>query len=187
MDARRARILAGSALLITLLAATWAGPAAAADCTLSAPAYVNVGTPLTIDGSGFPASTSVDISFSIAGGASDAFTVQSNASGALQIALTPEDLDIGVTTVKATAGSACFAQVTYTVLAAGQTPPPPPPASAEPEPSSGTGAEPVAPRTDAETALGAGDRSSAAPWVLALALLAFGSTGLFLTRSTGRR
>ena len=185
MDARRARILAGSALLITLLAATWAGPAAAADCTLSAPAYVNVGTPLTIEGAGFPASTSVDINFSIAGGASDAFTVQSNASGALQIALTPEDLDIGVTTVQAKAGSACTAQVTYTVLAAGETPPPP--ASAEPEASSGTGAEPAAPRTDAEAAIGGGDGSSAALWVLALALLAFGSTGLFLTRSPRRR
>ena len=185
MDARRARIFAGSALLITLLVATWAGPVAAADCTLSAPAYVNVGTQLTIDGSGFPASTSVDISFSIAGGASDAFTVQSNASGALQIALTPEDLDIGVTTIQAKAGSACTAQVSYTVLAAGETPPPA--ASAEPVASPGTGTEPAAPRTDAEAAIGGGDQSSAALWVLALALVAAGSTGLFLTRSTGRR
>ncbi len=185
MDARRARILAGSALLITLLAATWAGPAAAADCTLSAPTYVNVGTPLTIEGSGFPASTSVDVSFSIAGGASDAFTAQSNASGSLQIALTPEDLDIGVTTVQATAGLACTAQVTYTVLAAGQTPPPP--ARTEPEASSGTGVAPTAPRTDADAVIGGDNWSSAAPWALALALVAFGSTGLFLTRSTRRR
>jgi hypothetical protein len=168
---------------MSLLGATLAGPAVAADCTLSAPAYVNVGTPLTIVGSGFPASTGVDIAFSIAGGASDAFTVQSDASGTLQIALTPEDIDIGVTTVQATAGTACTAQVTYTVLAAGVTPPP----SAEPEDSSGTGAVSTAPRTDAEPAVG-GDRwSSSASWVLALALVALGSIGLFLTRTTRRR
>lgn len=183
MDAKRARIIAGSALLMSLLAAMWAGPAAAADCTLSAPAYVNVGTPLTIDGSGFPASTGVDIDFSIEGGASDAFTVQSSSSGALQIALTPEDLDVGVTTVQATAGSACTAQVTYTVLAAGETPS----ASAEPEDSSGTGAETTAPRTDAEPVIGGDGSSNTAPWVLALVLVAVGSTGLFLTRSTRRR
>lgn len=185
MDARRTRILAGSAFLISLLAATWAGPAAAADCTLSAPTYVNVGTPLTIEGSGFPASVGVDINFSIEGGASDALTVQSSASGALEIALTPEDIDVGVTTVQATAGTACTAQVTYAVLAAGETPPPP--ASAEPEDSSGTGAEPTAPRSDAEAAIPGDGSSSTAPWVLALVLVVVGSTGLFLTRSTRRR
>jgi hypothetical protein len=184
MDARWARILAGSAFLMSLLAATWAGPAAAADCALSAPAYVNVGTPLTIEGSGFPASTSVDIAFSIEGGASDALTVQSDASGALQIALTPEDLDVGVTTVQATAGAACTARVAYTVLAAGETPP----ASAKPEESTATGAKPTtAPRTDTKPAIDGDGRSSTALWLLTLALVAVGSTGLFLTRSTGRR
>lgn len=180
MDVRRHRILAGSALLMTLLAATWAGPAAAADCTLRAPAYVNVGTPITIEGSGFPAASNVDIGFSIEGGASDAFTIQSDASGTIQIALTPEATDVGGTTVQATAGSACTAQVTYTVLAAGETPPPP--ASAEPEGTSGTGAEPTAPRTDTESGIGGDDWSSAAPWVLALALVVVGGTGLFLTK-----
>lgn len=183
MDARRARILGGTAILISLLAATWAGPVAAADCTLSAPAYVNVGTPLTIEGSGFPASTGVDIAFSIAGGGSDALTIESDASGALQIALTPEDLDIGVTTVQATAGTACTAEVTYTVLAAGATPPP----SAEPDDSPGTGAASTAPSTDMEPATGAADLAGGTPWGLALALLAIGSAGLFRTRSIRRR
>jgi hypothetical protein len=182
MDAKRARILAGSALVMSLLMATWAAPAAAADCTLSAPAYVNVGTPLTIEGSGFAASTSVDIAFSLDGTASDAFTVQSTADGALQIALTPEDIDIGVTTVHATAGTACTAQVTYTVLAAGATPPPSP----EPGDSSGTGATPTPPRTDTEAPVGHDGVSGAALWLLALALVAAGSTGLFWTRSTRR-
>ncbi len=182
MDARRARILAGSTFLMSLLAATWAGSAAAADCTLSAPAYVNVGTPLSIEGSGFPASTSVDIAFSLDGAATDAFSVQSTSSGALQIALTPEDIDVGVTTVQATTGSACTAQVTYTVLAAGATPPP----SAEPEASTGTGGAATAPRTDVDAAVRGDGWTGAAMW-LALALVAVGSSGLFLTSSTRRR
>ena len=178
MDARRARILAGSAFLMSLLAATSAGPAAAADCTLSAPAYVNVGTPLTIEGSGFPASTSVDIAFSLDGSASDAFSVQSSAAGALQIALTPEDADIGVTTVQATAGSTCTATATYTVLAAGQTPV----ASQKPAASSGPGV----PRTDAEDGVAPNGWSGSAPTALALALVVVGAAGLFLTRSARR-
>ena len=183
MDAKRARILAGSALLMSLLAATSAGPAAAAECALSAPDYVNVGTPLTIEGSGFPASTSVDIDFSIEGGASDAFTVQSNADGTFQIALTPEGVELGVTSLRATAGSACTARATYTVLAAGETPP----VATAPDDSSGTGAEPGAPSTDAETAVGLDSSSTLAPWLLAFTFVAVGSAGLFATRSTRRR
>jgi hypothetical protein len=184
MDARRARVLAGSAFLMSLLGATWAAPVAAADCTLSAPAYANVGTPVSIEGAGFPASTSVDIAFSLDGTASDSFTVQSTAAGALQLALTPEDIDVGVTIVRATAGTACSAQVTYTVLAAGATPPPS--ATAAPEATSGTGADPTAPRTDSEAAMGGGGWSSSAAW-LALVLVAVGSGGLFSTRSARRR
>lgn len=184
MVARRAGIVAGAALLMNLLAATWAVPVAAADCALSAPAYVNVGTQLSIEGSGFPVSASVDIAFSVDGGATDSLTIQSTAAGALLIALTPEDIDVGVTTVQATAGTACTALVTYTVLAAGATPPPS--ATAAPEATSGTGAEPTAPRTDAEAAVIGSGWSSSAVW-LALALVAVGSTGLFLTRSTRRR
>lgn len=184
MDAKQARILAGSAVLMSLLAAASAGPAAAAGCTLSAPAYVNVGTPLTIEGSGFPASASVDIAFSLDGSASDAFSVQSSAAGALQIALTPEDADIGVTIVQATAGSACTATATYAVQAAGQTPPASPEPAASRAPRAGPAA---APRTDVEDEVGRNGGSGSAPLVLALALIVVGAAGLFLTRSARRR
>jgi hypothetical protein len=178
MDARRARNLAGAMGFIGLVAATAAGPAAAADCALSAPAYVNVGTPLTIEGSGFPPSTSVDIAFSLDGSPSDSFTVQSTAAGALEIALTPEDADIGVTTIEASAGSTCTASATYSVLAAGQTPGP----SSEPA----TSAAPGAPRTDTADVVGPTGWSISAAVLLALALLVAGATGLLLTRAPER-
>jgi hypothetical protein len=182
MDARRARILAGSALL-GLLASASAAPAAAADCTLSSPTYVNVGTQITIDGTGFPASTDVDISISLDGSPTDAFTLLSDTGGSLEIALTPEDIDIGVTTIQATAGTACTASVTYSVLAAGATPPPAP---AE-EPDAGPGNVATAPGTDKASGVG-GDSGSPGPsFALALALVAAGSAGLFLTRSPRRR
>lgn len=183
MNARRTRILAGSALLMSLLAATWAGPAAAADCTLSAPAYVNVGTQISIDGAGFPASSDVEISISLDGSSSDAFTLQSDTVGALQIALTPEAIDIGVTTFQATSVSTCTASVTYTVLAVGATPPP----AATEEPQSGTGNDPTAPRTDADAGIGGDRASTGLPWILAMALVGVGSAGLFLTRLPRRR
>lgn len=180
MVARRARAMVGSVLLLSLLAAFWAGPAAAADCALSAPAYANVGSSLTISGSGFPASTAVDIEFSIQATASDAFAVQSDSLGAFEIALTPEGIDIGVTTIQATAGSTCTVQATYTVLAAGETPPP----AATQEPAApGTGAGPTPPRTDAVAATEDGGWSGATPWVLALVLVVVGSGSLLWTRS----
>jgi hypothetical protein len=183
MDARRARILAGSALATSVLVVTLTAPAAAADCTLTAPAYAYVGTPLTIEGSGFPASASVDIAFSIDGTASDDFTIQSTAAGALEIGLTPENIDLGVTVVQATAGSTCTASVTFTVLAAGATPPPAP----TEEPQASTGGAPTAPGTDSDSGVGADRESAGLPWVLALALVGAGSAGLFLTRSPRRR
>jgi hypothetical protein len=182
MDTRRPGNLVRAAFAAGLLAASLAAPVEAADCALSAPATVNVGSTLTIEGSGFPASSSIDIDLAIEGGAADAFSVQSDANGALQIALVPEDIDIGVTTVQATAGSTCTASVTYTVLAAGATPPP---AAAE-SPESGSGSEPTAPRTDTD-ALGGPNGSTGLPWVLALALVGVGSAGLFLTRLPRRR
>jgi len=182
MNARRHPVLAGAAFAAGLLATVLAAPVAAAECTLSAPAYVNVGTALTIEGSGFPASTSVDIDFAIVGGASDAFSVQTDATGALQIALVPDDIDIGETTVEATAGSTCTASVTYTVLAAGATPPP----ALTEEPETGTGNAPTAPGTDKGSGIGGGG-STGLPWVLGLALVGAGSTGLYLTRSPRRR
>jgi hypothetical protein len=177
MDPRRARILGGSAILAGLLAATWAGPVGAADCTLTAPPYVNVGTPLTIDGAGFPASSAVAIAITLDGAESDAFSVQSDAAGALEIALTPEAIDIGATVVTATAGSTCSAQVAYTVLGAGATPPPAP--TEEPGTTAG-GA--TAPRTDAASVGGSGAGSpGGGPWVLAVLLVVLGAAGRFVT------
>ena len=178
MDARRARNLAAAMGFVGLLAATAPGLAAAADCALSAPAYVNVGTPLTIEGSGFPASTSVDIAFSLDGSPSDSFTVQSTAAGALEIALTPEDADIGVTTVEASAGSTCTAKATYAVLAAGQTP--------EPSPEPAATAAPGAPRTDTADVVGPAGWSISPALLLGLALVVAGATGLLLTKSPKR-
>jgi hypothetical protein len=170
MDARRARVIAGSAILLGVLAIGLAAPASAADCALSAPAYVNVGTALSIEGSGFPASTSVDIALSIRAVDPDALPSERR-TGPLQIALTPEDIDIGETTVTATAGTACTASVTYTVLAAGATPPPATPEDA-----------PTAPRTDGLVVGGEGG-AGGATGLLALILVALGGAGLFLTRS----
>jgi hypothetical protein len=155
---------------------------AAAECALRAPAYVNVGTALTIEGTGFPASADVDIALSIEGGGSDAFSVQSDAAGALQISLTPEVIDIGVTTATATAGSTCTAQVTYTVLAAGATPPSTTSASTE---AGGTGAAPGAPRTDSAGLDGPGGGSPGA-WLLGSILIVLGGASLFLTRASRR-
>lgn len=183
MDARRARVLAGSTFLISLLAVSAAGQAAAAGCALSAPAYVNVGSPLTIEGSGFPASATVDIAFSLDGSPSDAFTVQSTGTGALEIALTPEVVDIGLTTVVATAGSTCSATATYTVLAAGQTPA----ASPEPPASSAPQVQPRAPHTDAIGMVESREMPDSMPVILALGLVVVGLTGLLLARSPRRR
>jgi hypothetical protein len=182
MDVGRARVLAAAGLMVGTLLAISAGPAAGAECSLSAPSYVNVGTPVTIEGEGFPASSDIDISVSIEGGASDAFSIQSNAGGTLAIALTPEAIDIGVTTIAATAGSVCTAQVTYTVLASGQTPPP-----ATPTPDdSALGSAPGAPQTDANEPGGIAEGQGTPPWMLALWLVGAGIAGLLLTRSTRR-
>jgi hypothetical protein len=182
MVTRRTRVLAGMTFLLAVVVMIGAPTVAAADCTLSAPAYINVGTGLAIEGSGFPASTSVDVNLTIEGGASDAFSVESDADGALQIAMIPEDIDIGVTTVQATAGTACTASVTYTVLAAGATPPPAPTET----PGAATGGEPTVPSTDTDGWAGS-DGSTGLMWVLALVLVGGGIAGLFLTRSPRQR
>ena len=116
MDARRARLLAGSAFAASLLSAIWVSPAAAADCTLTAPPSVNVGTRVTIEGTGFPAAASVEIKLTVEGGASDAFPTMTSDSGGLHIDLTPSAADAGNTTVVATAGSTCSARVVFAVV-----------------------------------------------------------------------
>lgn len=178
MQAQRLRVLAVTTSLLALAITTNAPPVAAADCALTAPTYVNVGTELTIEGVGFPASTSIDIEFAIEGGASDGFSVQSDPAGGLQIVLVPEDIDIGVTTVQALAGSTCTGQVTYTVLAAGVTPPPATPESTD---SLGAGAEAGAPSTHASPD---GDAAAMTSGIaIALGMIALGGVGLLLSRS----
>ncbi len=181
MDPRRIRILLGPGIAAALLAMLLAAPVAAAECALTAPAAVNVGNPLTIEGAGFPASTSVDIELSIDGTAVDSFTQQSDASGNLSISLTPEDADLGTTRVVATAGSTCTAEVTYVVLAAGETLPP----TAEPE--GNAGASPTAPRTDASGITDGTKVTNGITAALAIVLLAIGAAGLVSTRSRHNR
>lgn len=181
MDSRRIRILLGPGIAAGLLATLFAAPVAAAECALTAPAAVNVGNALTIEGTGFPASASVDIELSIDGTAVDSFTQQSDARGNLQISLTPEDADLGSTRVVATAGSTCTAEVTYVVLAVGETLPP------TPEPESVAGAGATAPRTDAVDIAGSPDAARGITAALAIVLLAVGAAGLISTRATGKR
>ena len=178
MDTRRARTLAGSTVMLGLLVSAWVSPVAAADCALSAPATVRVGTPLAINGSGFPVSSAIDVTLTIEGGTPDRFTVTSNAAGAFRISLTPEKADLGKTTVVATAGSTCSAQVIYTIVSSSPT------ATAAPR-ASGAAASgrPTAPRTDA--APPAGDRSPGErldAWSLAIVALFIGAGGLIATR-----
>ena len=184
MNARRARILVGSTFMLGLLVPAWVSTVAAADCALSAPATVQVGAALAINGSGFPATSTIDIKLTIAGGASDELTVQSGASGSFQIELTPESADLGETTVVATAGSTCAAQVVYTVVSSAASTPSAEPAESAPAASGGQ----PAPRTDAAPL--AGDRSPGErldAWWLAVIALAIGTGGLIATRPSRRR
>lgn len=182
MDARRIRTLAAPAFAVGLLVTLWVAPAAAADCALGAPSTVEVGTPLAIDGTGFPASSSVDIKLTIEGGTTDQFAVQSDAAGGFQITLTPEAADAGKTTIVATAGSVCSARVVSTVLSPNDTP------SSSAELAGGTaGANgtPSAPRTDAAAAPGEGPGGAPSnAWLLAVLALIIGVTGLIATRPT---
>jgi hypothetical protein len=185
MVARHVRILVGSVFSASLLACSLVAPAAAAECVLIAPATANVGSPMTIQGTGFPASSDVDIALSVQGGPSDAFAVQSSASGELHISLTPEEAEAGLTTMTATAGSTCTAQVVFTVLGAGETPPP----TSEPDGSAaGEGAEPTVPRTDLSSVQGESTAFlSGSAWFLALLILVVGAWGLIAGRSARSR
>lgn len=183
MDARRARILVVTVFSVSLLFPLLVGPAAAATCTLTAPATVAIGTPIAIVGSGFPASTSVDISLTIEGGSPDEFTAQSDANGAFQINLTPEAADAGTTTVVATAGAGCTAQIVITVGDSS--------AAVTPEPTeapAGAGAEAIPPRSDTAATVHA--RTTATPltaWLVAVLMLVIGIGGLIATRPARSR
>jgi hypothetical protein len=171
--------LVASGILVLLLVA----PAAAATCRLSAPAKVAIGTPLSIVGSGFPASSSVDVSLTIEGGSPDEFTAQSDASGAFQISLTPEAADAGKTTVVATAGAGCTAQVVFTVGTSNAAPTPEPT-----EAPAGAGTEANPPKSDAAATVPAPTTGTPfAAWLVAVAVLAIGLGGLIATRPVRSR
>lgn len=187
MDARRARTMAAATFAIGLLVSTWVAPVAAAECALSAPLTARVGTPLTINGTDFPVSTAVDIALTIEGGAPDEFSVQSDAAGAFLLSLTPEATETGLTTVVATAGALCTAQVIVTVQGANDPAPTAPTAT-----PTGSGAaasdDPGPPRTD--TAVATGSHATDAPlipWLLAAVTLTIGVAGLGATRPTRDR
>ena len=176
MDAKRSRFLVVTVFLVSLLMPMFVGSAAAATCTLTAPAKVAIGTPLSIVGSGFPVSSSVNISLTLNGGSPDEFAVQSDASGAFQINLTPEAADAGETTVVATAGADCTAQVVFTVGTSSAAATPKPAGSAP-----GTGA--TAPQTDtAETVRPPATGTPLMAWLVAVLMLVIGVGGLIATR-----
>jgi hypothetical protein len=137
MLGRALRAAAAASLSAGLFLTAAAAPAAAATCALSAPATINVGTPFSILGSGFPANTSVDVSMTLAGGTPDEFTVQSAADGGFQIDMTPEPQDAGKTTVVASVSGGCTATAVFTVvsLTPSATPKPTAAASATPKPT----------------------------------------------------
>jgi hypothetical protein len=201
MDSRRAGY-ASVPVIASLLLLLLAAPAAdAADgCTLTAPATVKVGTPMNIDGSGFPASSTIDISLTLEGGTPDEFPVQSDTSGAFRLSLTPEPEDVGTTTVVATAGTVCTARTAFTVT--GATPTPAPTATPAPSSSSAPGATTSPggdvggaaggaaspPRSDTSVeAAGSSWQTSPTLWALALLVLSLGVAGLILTRQSARR
>jgi hypothetical protein len=137
---------------------------------------------MTIAGSGFPASTGVDIEITLDGSAFDSFSVQSDPDGAFDLLLTPEVADIGVWSVDASSGSDCSAEAVIQVLDANQTPAPA--ATASPEgAAAGAGAEPP-PRTDAALSSGGTDTTGVPPILWAFGLLVFmaGVGGSLVTR-----
>jgi hypothetical protein len=185
MIAGRARILSATILGLGLLVPICVLPATAATCALSAPATVQVGSPLAILGSGFPVSSSIDVSIGLQGATPDQFAVQSDGAGAFQINLTPEFADVGTTTVLASAGTTCSAQAVFAVT--GATASPTPEATAPPG-GSGNDASGAPPRTD--VAIVVTDKAANVPsigWALALLTLLIGLAGALVTRRTGGR
>jgi hypothetical protein len=159
-----------AAIFSVSLLIPWLGaPVAAAGCTLTAPPTVVNGTPIAlVAGSGFPASTDVDLAFTIEGGPSGKVQVQTDPDGAFQINLTQATR--GTMTVVATAGAACKATVVVKANAA-----------AVAGASSG-------PRTDATaTVPSAGAVASPTAWLVAVLLVVLGLGGLIATRPTARR
>ena len=189
----RARRLA--ALIVIAFACMTSMPAGvlAAECALTGPHAVHVGDALSIEGTGFPASSSVSITVAIAGGSADQFSVQSSTAGVIAVSLTPDSLDEGTMTVTAESGSNCSAQAELAVVAAGATLPP------EPAPTEGAGV--AGEGAAGEGAAGEGTAGEGAPrtdtgipsavtgtaWLFAGLLLVMGAFGLMFGRSPRRR
>jgi hypothetical protein len=178
MDASRERVLLASVVVAGLVLVSWVVPAAAADCALNAPASVRVGTTQVITGSGFPASSAVDVELTVEGGNPDALSVQSSQSGAFEITLTPEAIDIGHTTVVAKAGTTCTATVDFTVVGANATLLPEPTAA----PAGGSSGGGKAPRTDSAAALAELRASPPTAWIVGILSLLIGIAGVVATR-----
>lgn len=178
MDARHARLLGVTTVMLTLAFPLVVGSALAATCAMTAPGTAEIGTPIAIEGSGFPASTGIDVSLAIEGGATDNFTVQSDASGAFLISLTPESADVGKTTVAAIAGTTCSAQVEYTVLGAGETIAP----TAAPAAGGAT-----APHTDATSTRRGTVELPLTALVIGILSFVIGTGGVIATRQAKRR
>jgi hypothetical protein len=180
MHARRLRAFVGSIIVSSGVILLTVGPGAAATCTLTAPASVAIGSALTISASGFPASAAVDISITVEGKTPDTFTTQSDAGGSFEINLQPEASDKGLTSVVASSGSACTAQVEIAVGIPASTPEP----TADGGVEAGSGSPP--PTTDAAPALTSTTGQGTAIW-LGLVLLALGIAGLIVSKPVRSR
>jgi hypothetical protein len=178
--ARAMRVAAPSITSLALLLGLVPASVLAADCSLDGPHAINVGDDLSIEGAGFPASSSVAITVTIAGGSADQFSVQSNNAGEIVLALTPESADEGTMTVTAESGSDCSARLEVQIVAAGAPLPPEPTATGE---TAGAGEGGPPPRTDA----GAPVSGAGLPWVLGAIVLGVGALGLLLGRVPRRR
>jgi hypothetical protein len=193
VDASRARILLSSALAAVLLCSVLAPPVAAAECSLAAPATGRVGSMFAVMGSGFPGGATIDVSLTVEGGNPDQFSIQSDASGAFEITLTPEAVDEGETTVVARAGSTCTARITFEILGVNE-PAPTPIAEPTAEPTgeaagATASSSPDAPRTDVVLASGVGVEHEVDAWLSGgLLLIMLGAFGLLASgRAGGRR
>ena len=183
MDSPRIRITGAAIVACSLLVGLTTLPVVAAGgCSLEAPYAIRVGNPLNISGSGFPASTTVDVSLTLDGGSPDAFTVDSNGAGVIQFSLTPETADLGHTTVVATAGSTCSATIEFTVVGSNATLPPEPTATPG-DAGAGSGGGDTAPRTDSAGQAPAGPNAlPPTAWLIGVLSLLIGIAGLVATR-----
>jgi hypothetical protein len=107
------------------------------------------------------------------------FTTQSDAAGAFEISMKPETADRGQTTIVASAGAGCQAQVVIAVgtPAGGSTPKP----TAAGQAGATTGSDDAPPRTDGVPAQSVAPAPGLTAW-FAFILLSVGIAGLLLTR-----